>query len=141
LRSSSGPRMSASHSSSSVSSSGVGHVRRASLHERRQSPLVGRLELPPPPSPRSPPSRLQELILTDPDEKDEDGGGAVSSGRMGIQILSDPAELGMQLQNMDDQFKKTLQGLKERRRITGSAIPAQASLSPNERQTVCTTFL
>lgn len=134
--------MSESHSSSSVSSSGV-VPRRVSLAERRQSPLIGRLELPPPPSPRSPPSRLRELNLTDPDANDDEVGNtaATTGGRLGVQITSNPTALGMQLQNMDDQFKKTLQGLKDRRRI--SAPPTQAQPSPSREgcEMVCATSL
>ncbi|KAG8822903.1 hypothetical protein FRC17_009449, partial [Serendipita sp. 399] len=113
-----------SHSSDSPSSSALGHVRRISLAERRQSPLVGKLELPPPPSPRSPPARLQELYFNDEDGQREEVGVVVRGSSSNNRLTGPPSftsgqsALGAKLQNMDDQFLKSLQGLRERRRGT-----------------------
>ena len=104
-----------SHSSGSASSSGVGHARRISLAERRQSPLIGRLELPPP-SPRSPPARLQELNLVDLGVRDDAIVG--SNNRMPMPLSSPQQDLGDKLQNMDTRFSESLRALQERRRGT-----------------------
>jgi hypothetical protein len=114
-----------SNSSSSASSSAVGHARRvSSLAERRQSPLIGRLELAPP-SPRSPPSRLRELHLIDRPEAE------VTTSPGDVAKQSQPQRgLDEKLQTMDDEFKKSFQGLKQRRRGMGgrtgdSSLPAE----------------
>lgn len=61
-------------------------------------------------------------------------GSGNTTGRIGMQISNNPQALGMQLQSMDDAFKKSLQGLKDRRRI--GARPAESSSLSEERQPV-----
>ncbi|KAG9056858.1 hypothetical protein FS842_009378 [Serendipita sp. 407] len=121
-----------SHSSSSASSSAIGHVRRVSLAERRQSPLVGKIELPPP-SPRSPPARLQELRFDDAEDRED----IVRGNRASPLIPSSHSSLGTKLQNMDDQFLKSMQGLRERRRGTIKAgdLSSSNDLSTERQQT------
>jgi len=103
--------------------SGQGHVRRISLADRRHSPLIGRLDLgPAPPSPRSPPARLQELNLFESDDRSPVPASAPATPAI-TATTSAPADLGTKLQTMDDTFKKSLQGLKERRRGVNKAEP------------------
>lgn len=110
-----------SHSSGSASPS-AGHTRRISLAERRQSPLIGRIELPPP-SPRSPPARLQELNLADLEGRHNSVSG--TGNRM---PLSPPQQdIGAQLQTMDTNFSQSLRALQERRRSTMKGTVGQES--------------
>jgi hypothetical protein len=129
-------RSSDSNSSSvAIGVQGQGHARRVSLAERRQSPLVGRLDLgPAPPSPRSPPARLQELNLFESGER----GPAVPTAFVApattvpttlnnAGVGTPQLDLGSKLQNMDDTFKKTYQGLKERRKGVSRVDPPASS--------------
>jgi len=95
------------------------HGRRVSLAERRQSPLIGRLDLAPP-SPRSPPARLQELNLYESGEREPVVTGLspvpTTLNHPGVSGEPPKLDLDSKLQNMDDTFKKSLQGLKDRRK-------------------------
>lgn len=141
-----------SRSSESASSSPAGgvqgqHSRRVSIADRRQSPLIGRLDLAPqaPPSPRSPPARLQELNLYDSDEGPPvaspvaatalTGAGSGAGAGAPTPSAGRGVDLGTKLQNMDATFQKSLAGLKERRRAASRAdVPTSLQSTGNNSE-------
>jgi hypothetical protein len=134
-------------SSAAIGVQGQGHTRRISLAERRNSPLIARLDLPAPPSPRSPPARLQELNLFESDEREPAVTTAitapttsVSTTLINANVGAPQLDLGSKLQTMDDTFKKTYQGLKERRKGVSRADPPAPSTAASS-SAVCPFFV